>query len=222
MSFEKLNVDDIVDVVADNQRTIGNFLGALDSTIQIYSSMRAAMIEFEQCIYNLKEQLDTEGELTEAQVNQYNSLLCHFLNKLRLYQCAKVPSENGIAAKLVPDWSVSVKTTSMKISFKRTQYRWTRCKDMCSIDNMSIGACVECPDSETDVEIEIGCSTVTFKNVAFGAGEAVDYATFCEFLCADVPPVIHTLNSHFSKNIAALEKCVENINKLVDDFALLG
>jgi hypothetical protein len=222
MSFEQLNVDDIVDVVADNQRTIGNYLGMIDSTIQVYSSMRAAGIEFENCIYQLAEQLDTEGELTEAQVNQYNSLLCHYMNKLRLYQCTKVPSENGIASKLIGDWGASNKTTSLKLSFKRTLYRWVRCKDLCSVDNMDIGACSDCPASETSVDLSIGCSTITFVNVAHGSGEAADYATFREFLCDDVPPVVHTLLSHFSKNISLLEKCVDNVNKLVDDFSLLG
>lgn len=189
MSATPANIDDLVDTKGNNAVTVGRYLDKLNGVLQILNSMKSETVQLENCLSLLLEKIGMEGGLTESTVNSYNNQICEFLNVLNVYQCQKGASPNGIAAKLLPDWTSTSKHTTHKLSFQDTKYRWYRCKDLCTVDNMDICAdCAPCGPA-AQYPIQIGCSELVLSTVAWGsftANATVKADAECHRVCVNV------------------------------------
>jgi hypothetical protein len=161
-----ISVDDIIDTQASNVITIGDYLDNLDGILQLFCNMKADAIAFEGSIFILSEQIDTEGVVTEQNLASYNATLQSLLNGYLIYLSIKRPSANGIAKNLISTWTSTNKHSTHQLSFMDTQYRWYRCKDMCSVDNIQIcddfGGC----GLAARLPIKVGCGNACFDSIS--------------------------------------------------------
>lgn len=251
MPWQKVNIDDVVDVRLENDRTIGRVLENLDKVQCLYTQMRASAFMFETNILQLVERLDTEGGQSvgvsancfcfpyQSQVDHYNTLLCDFLNQINLFLSTPCTNQDGIGAPLIGTWNAhdhcGGKTTTYYLRYKQPGYMWTNNNPICIVDNIRInGDCCTCPSATTKITISMGCSPIvaTFFNVAIhincppdfilnSAGDNPTFNAFYTYLCKYVPYEIHNFLAHLSKNILAVDNCIKQINNIVDVFDLL-
>jgi hypothetical protein len=251
MPWKKIDVDDVIDVKSENERTIGRVLENLDRVQCMYTQMRASGFIFETNILQLVERLDTEGGQSidvslstfcfpyQSQVDHYNTLLCDFMNQISLFLTGVRSNKSGVGAPLIGEWSASNncagKTTTYYVQFKQPGYVWNNCQPACIIDNVKVnGSCETCPTATVSLSISIGCSAVaaTILNVAInglavpdavldGAGDNPTFNAFRDYLCTALPAQIHQLLSHFTKNIELIDNCIKSVNGLVETFDLL-
>jgi hypothetical protein len=251
MPWRKVEVDDVVDVRNENERTIGRVLENLDRVQCMYTQMRTSGFVFETNILQLVERLDTEGGQNidisgdsfcfpyQSQVDHYNTLLADFMNQINLFLTAIRSNESGIGAPLIGKWSdddsCGGKTTTYYVQFKQPGYVWTNCQPACIVDNVKInGSYDTCPSATAAITISVGCSVIaaTVINVALDRAEAPDAAldavgdnpsfnALRDYLCMDLPNQIHLLQTHFTKNINLIDNCVKSVNGLVETFDLL-
>lgn len=230
MPWEKVTVDTLVNVKDDNRESIGNLLALFDKIMCLFNDMKAEAIKLEQSLISLKATVDTEGEVSDASISTYNSLICQFANVLRLYLAMKVSNESGIASfiiKPVTDiytdtpYECMNRTSSYSLSFKLPEYNWINCARTCIIDNMSVGRCLPCPCEPFTLDVNIGCSTVKIDLVVQECDYRPSYPEFCKLLCETTPDKLHRLIAHFNKNMTLISKCIDHINHLVSLFELL-
>jgi hypothetical protein len=251
MPWSKVEVDDVIDVRTENERTIGRVLENLDRVQCMYTQMRASGFMFETNILQLVERLDTEGGQStdisnsvfcfpyQSQVDHYNTLLCDFMNQLNLFLTGVRSNKSGVGAPLIGEWSASEncsgKTTTYFLQFKQPGYVWTNCQPACIVDNVKVnGSCETCASATTAITVSIGCSVAaaTILNVAIdsvsvpdntldSAGDNPTFNALRDYLCNNLPNQVHQLLTHFTKNIELIDMCIKSINGLVETFDLL-
>lgn len=219
MSWKKVSFDCYDKCKDFNRDAINDMLDRLKETYNLFCNMKRESIMFEDCLFNLIEQIEREGELSDIHIDTYNRLLCGYVNKLKLYQCTKVQSDCGLGTKLIADYTDKFKTNTVRMNFKWLKHGWMNCKELCIIDNMLICNSNPCPEVPTCVPIYIGCATIIFRNVIKCEFKTTD--EFRCFICEEVPDNIHILIAHFIKNMDIIEKCIEDVEYLTEHYDLV-
>ena len=219
MPWQKVTVDSLIDYKEENRKSLGDFLSLFDRIMCVYNDMKAETIKLDQSLQHLHSQSCSEGGLQAATVSFYNTALVNYSNALNVLLNLQVPSESGIAAKIIKSWVAATGThNAYKIAFKMSDYNWIRCNESCVVDNMIVTtSAVPCPSTDALV-VNIGCSTITIDQFDVAG---TDWETFKTLLCTGTPNNLHQLISHFNKNINTIEQCVAYVNSLIEEFELL-
>lgn len=230
MPWDKVTVDTLVNVKDENRVTIGNLLALFDKIMCLFNDMKAESIKLEQSLLSLKATVDSEGEVSDASVSTYNSLLCQFANVLKLYLAMKVSSDSGIASHIIKpvtdiytdtQYECMNRTFSYSLAFKLPEHNWVNCAKTCVVDNMSVGCCCPCPCEPTTLDVDIGCSVVKFDLAVASCDYRLSYPEFGKLVACTTPAKLHELIAHFNKNITLISKCIDHINHLVSLFELM-
>jgi len=179
----------------------------------------------EQSLLQLRAVVESEGpdaggHPSAAAVSTYNNLIATFLNTINIYLELTVPSESGIAAKVIKPWTFANKTYTYEIGFKLPEFNWVNCAKSCIVDNMAVDDHEACVSADTDLHIHIGCGDITLQQVNIFV-LSITFEQFKELLCHTTPAKLHQLNAFLNKNIKLIEKCIAQINHLIQLFELM-
>jgi len=228
MPWSQVTVDTLVDVKGENRKTIGDLLETFDKIMCILNKIKSETIKLDQCLQDLHLQSCNEGSLQEATVSFYNTALVNFGGTINTLLNMKLPSQSGLASKIIKKWTETEKHTNYKIAFKLSNYSWIPCSDACVVDNMVVTTeAVLCPELTgspalpPNMVINIGCTEINIEQYVYPSGGADedDWEEFKTLICK--PSGFHQLISHINKNIDIIEKCINHINNLANLFELL-